>query len=128
MKKCFLLLLIFWTVSCSDDDSNPENATLDGEWTLTNVSCFCGFPDLPEFESTTVLFDVESDEITVSHTGSFEYFRPNGTYSYSVSGSEIRMMDGRSYEFDISENTLFLRFVDEPTIADDEILYTFIRN
>jgi hypothetical protein len=57
MKKILIVLLTVAFVSCtSNDDSEPPNSALVGEWTLANVSCFCAFPDPPNFNLTTVTF------------------------------------------------------------------------
>lgn len=131
MKEALILLASIWVASCSnsdDDASLLEDGGLNGAWTLTNVSCFCGFPDPPEFERTTLTFDVESNEIEVLNEGGFMYFRENGTYSYTSEDSRITLEDERSYDFEIIGDTLSLQFVDEPLLADDEILYSLVRD
>ena len=131
MRKVLILLVSMWLVSCSnsdDDTAQLEDGELNGAWTLTDVSCFCGFPDPPEFELTTLTFNIESNEIEVLNEGGFMYFRENGTYSYISEGNRITVEDGRSYDFEVTGNTLSLQFVDEPFLADDEILYSLVRN
>ncbi len=130
MKRILVLFLSISLFACSDDDGTTVtgDGILNGEWTLTNVVCFCGFPDPPGFEMTTLTFDAANDEVTVLSGGSLMYFKNNGTYSYTIVGDRITLEDGSSYDFVISGNSLSLQFVDEPNIADDEILYTLIRN
>ena len=130
MKKLLVLFLAVCMVSCSDDDpTEVVNSELSGEWILTNVVCFCIFPDPTDFERTTISFATNSNILTVSHGGPSIYFREAGSYSYTVDGNRITVEeDGRSYIFDIEENILSLQFVDQPNLADDEIVFTLMKN
>ena len=129
MKRLRVLFLLIFVFACSDDDgAEVIDIALNGQWILTNVSCFCVFPDPVDFDLTTLDFVAERNIVTVSHGGDSSYFREEGTYLYSIEGNRIIMDDGRSYDYEISENTLSLQFVDEPNIADDEIGYSLIRN
>ena len=128
MKKILVLLVALCFASCSNDDNEVEDDLLNGEWTLTNVSCFCGFPDPPEFNLTQITFDAANNEIVVLNSGSQVYFRENGTYSYSGNNTRITFENGQSFDFEVSGNTMQLLFIDEPDIADDEVNYTFERN
>ncbi len=130
MKNYLILLLTLCVLSCSSDDSTEGMDTaLSGVWTLTNVSCFCGFPDPLGFEQTELRFNTENNEILVSQNGNgLEYFRPAGRYSYQEVGETIVLDDGRAYRFTLDGNVLTLNFVDEPLIADDEISYSLRRN
>ncbi len=131
MRNYLVLLLTLLLCSCSSDDDGEGDldATLSGVWTLTNVSCFCGFPDPPGFEQTELGFDTQNNEVQVVQNGNgLDYFRPAGTYSYQESGETVILEDGRAYRFNIEGDVLILNFVDEPQIADDEISYTLRRN
>ncbi|TXN38083.1 lipocalin family protein [Flagellimonas hymeniacidonis] len=129
MKKLGVLLItVLLFTSCSSDDDTVADSGLNGTWTLTRVSCFCGFADPPEFDLTQLTFDADTNEIIVLNNGDQVYFRENGTYSYTGNGSRIRLEDGKFYDFEITGDTLSLVFVDEPMIADDEVSYSFVRN
>ena len=130
MKKAFILLLMIGILACSDDDNSVqfESNPLNGEWILTDVSCFCFFPNPPDFNLTFFNFHTRDNMLTITHFGNSNYFREEGTYSYTVSGDRFTMSDGRSYDYFIQGNTLSIVFVDEPNIADDEILYTLVRS
>jgi len=129
MKKTFAVLLIVTFVSCtSNDDSEPSNSALVGEWTLANVSCFCAFPDPPNFNLTTVTFSSTSNEMTVLNRGNQVYFRENGTYTYSGNESRITFENGQSFDVEINGEKLLLVFVDAPEIADDEVSYSFVKD
>jgi hypothetical protein len=129
MKKALIILLIVAFVSCtSNDDSEPPNSTLVGEWTLANVSCFCAFPDPPNFNLTTVTFSSTINELTVLNNGNQVYFRENGTYTYSGNDTRITFEDGQAFDIELDEEKLLLIFVDSPEIADDEVNYSFVKN
>jgi len=126
MKKSLLVIGLMILFSCSDDNDIEDNE-LNGEWTLTNVSCFCGFPDPTDFHLTQLVFNITENEVEVINKGVSTYFMQNGTYSYSGSGNRVSFEDGRSYDFEFTNGNLQLIFVDEPNIADDEVTYTFTR-
>ncbi|WP_435623661.1 lipocalin family protein [Flagellimonas sp.] len=129
MKRALVLFLTICITACSNEVSvERENNPLNGEWVLTNVSCFCFFPNPPDFNLTFFNFNTRDNTLTVTHFGDSNYFREEGTYSYTISGNRITLTDGRSYDYTIQGNTLSLVFVDEPNIADDEILYSMVRS
>ncbi|GMN09850.1 hypothetical protein MTsPCn9_18930 [Croceitalea sp. MTPC9] len=128
MKKVLILFLLIGFASCSNNDDEVEDGSLNGQWTLTNVICFCGFPDPPEFNLTQLTFVSTSNEVIVSNNGSYTYFREDGTYSYSGNDNQIIFENDQSFIFEINDNTLQLIFVDEPGIADDEVTYSFVRS
>ena len=129
MKKILIVLLTVAFVSCtSNDDSEPPNSALVGEWTLANVSCFCAFPDPPNFNLTTVTFSSTINELTVLNNGNQVYFRENGTYTYSGNDTRITFEDGQAFDIELDEEKLLLIFVDSPEIADDEVNYSFVKN
>jgi len=125
-KENFLRFILFFSIfSCSPD--SVEDEVLNGEWTLTNISCFCGFPDPPDFNMTQIQFLSSQNEVIVINNGESTYFREEGTYSYTGRGNRITFEDGQSFDFEISGSSLQLIFVDEPNIADDEVTYSFER-
>ena len=125
MKKLLLLALFITSVSCSKN--KIDDATLNGEWTLVDVSCFCFFPDPKDFNMTQVEFDSSENEIIITNSGESTYLMENGTYTYTGSGNRITFENGRSYNFEVDGSNLQLIFIDEPNIADDEITYSFER-
>lgn len=129
MKKILILLLIVGLVSCENDDANglPINS-LVGTWTLANVSCFCAFPDPPNFNMTTLTFSDRINEMTVLNSGNAVYFRENGTYSYSGDDERITFENGQAFDIEINGEKLALIFIDSPEIADDEVTYSFVKN
>ena len=130
MKNYTVLLMVFWIVACSNDDGPQIQKTgLNGSWTLTNVICFCGFPDPPGFEQTQLSFDLANGQLRVDRNGTgLEYFRAEGTYTFIGTDTTITLEDGSAYTYAIEGNVLRLDFVDEPQIADDEITFLLNRN
>lgn len=130
MKRILVLLLVCCFISCSDDDTvGGFDVELNGSWTLTNVSCFCGFPEDVDFSSTQVTFVERTNELLVAvDDEGAPYFKPQDLYAYSGSGNTINFDDGSSFTFEIDEDILQLIFIDNPNIADDEISFTFEKN
>ncbi|MFD2586469.1 lipocalin family protein [Croceitalea marina] len=130
MKKILIVLLTIAFMSCTsnDDDSELLNSALVGEWTLASVSCFCAFPDPPNFNLTTVTFSSTTNEMSVLNSGNEVYFREDGTYTFSGDDTRITFQNGQSFDIEIREDRLLLVFVDSPEIADDEVSYSFVRN
>ena len=131
MKKILIVLAAVAFMSCTnndDTDNETPNSMLVGSWTLTRVSCFCIFPDPPNFNLTTVTFSDSANEMTVLNSGEEVYFRENGTYTYSGNDTRITFENGQAFDIEIREERLSLGFVDSPELADDEINYSFVRN
>lgn len=126
MKKLILFILIVCVVSCSKEDL--KDSSLEGEWILTKVSCYCGFGQDYDFSTSKVRFNTEENKITIENKGEFSFLRESGTYNYSGNDNRISFDDNSSYIFRIEGTTLYLSFIDEPGIADDEVNYTYIKN
>lgn len=127
MKKCLLLLcLICISLSCSNDEVGElKDGKLAGEWLLTDVSCFCFFEEDTNFAETRLIFDTNENTVTVQNSGSNTFFKESDTYTYTGEGTRIKFSDGTAYTYNIEGTLLQLDFVDNPDIADDEVLYSF---
>jgi hypothetical protein len=125
MKKLLSLALLISIVSCSKNEI--DDTALNGAWTLVNVSCFCFFPDPPDFNMTQVEFSSSQNEVIITNSGESTYLMENGTYTYTGNGNRITFENGRSFNFEVEESNLQLIFIDQPNIADDEITYSFER-
>ena len=128
MRINLLVVLTLMFYACNPDDETAiEDAVLEGEWILTNVSCFCGFDPGTDFTLTRILFDTDNDKITVIQNGENTFFREAGEYFYGGQGNRIGFADDTVYSFEINDSLLTLIFQDNPQIADDEVSYTFKR-
>jgi hypothetical protein len=126
MKRILVLVVLTALLSsCSNDNDDGISTELEGKWTLTNVSCFCGFGDNPDFSGHKLIF--EGNDLKVENTGEFQ-FLTNATGSYSVEGSTITLTNGQQYTYVVKPGVLELTFVDEPGIADDEIFLAYIKD
>ena len=118
-------------VSCSnkevEDNSEVKDNSLEGEWVLNNVACFCGFGQDYDFSSSTITFNTAENKITIENNGEFQFLRESGTYSYSGKDNTLEFDNGNSYIFEIDGADLRLIFEDEPNIADDEITFYYSR-
>lgn len=130
-KRSLLLAYTLLILSCSKD--KEDRATFDGDtvlngaWQLTNVSCFCFFDEDTDFGATTLLFDIDRDAVTVEHMGNDVFFKEQGTHVYD--GMEDKLLFGpdEAYTFLVKGDVLKLIYVDEPNIADDEVVFTLQR-
>ena len=126
MKKLFtILFLTILFVSCSNDNNDDSNTTptpLEGKWTLTNVSCFCAFGNNPDFSGHKLIF--EGNNLNVENTGEFKFFT-NAAGDFTVQGNLITFKNGEQYTYELKLGALSLTFVDDPQIADDEIVLAY---
>ena len=125
MKRISIILLITVILSsCGKDYDDEIKTDLEGKWTLTNVSCFCGFGDNPDFSGHKITFDGRN--LKVENLGKFE-FLTNAAGAYSVQGNVITLENGQQYTYIVKLDVLELTFVDEPGIADDEVFMEYRR-
>jgi len=126
MKRIAAILVLFVVIaSCTKDNDDVINTELEGKWTLTNVSCFCGFGQNPDFSSHKIIF--EGSTLNVENSGENQ-FLTNAAGSYTVAGNLITLKNGAQYTYVIKGDTLELTFVDNPQIADDEIFFQYIKS
>ncbi len=120
-----ILLATLLLVSCSDDLDDVINVELEGKWVLTDVLCYCGFGENPDFSGHKITF--EGSSLMVENTGEFEFLN-NAAGNYTVGGNLITLKNGDQYTYIIEGTSLKLTYVDEPGIADDEVLLIYIRS
>ena len=125
MKQVFIILaLIAFLTSCSNDIDDKLTTPLEGKWTLTNVSCFCGFGNNPDFSGHKITF--VGNNLEIENTGEFK-FLIDAAGAYTVQGNMIKLKNGRQYTYTVKTDILELTFVDNPQIADDEIFMVYKR-
>ncbi len=127
MKRFFLLILVL-VFSCeTSDDQVILDYQVEGEWMLTEISCFCAFDPEIDFTETRLLFDVDTSSVTVINDGNNQLFKESGIYKYGGQNNIISFPDETSYQFEVKGSQLSLIYLDEPNIADDEVAYYFRR-
>jgi hypothetical protein len=128
MKEIVTLLFLTSIVfSCSNENKDDTDVTLtalEGTWILTNVSCFCSFGENPDFSGHKLTF--EGNNLKVENSGQFE-FLIDAEGIFSLQGDLITLKNGLQYTYVLKNDELALSFVDNPQIADDEILLTYTR-
>lgn len=118
-----ILILSLLFVSCSKDNDDVINVELQGSWTLSDVMCYCAFEPDTDFSTHKITF--EKSNLIVSSSENLQFLSSG---SYTVNGNRITLHDGTQYKYVIKGNNLELTFVDEPGIADDELLLVYERN
>ena len=123
--KHFLLILIFLVVvGCTSDDAvNPSG----DQWVLDNVVCFCFFGEDFDFSTHRLQFNRGAGTVTIENEPANEFIAPAGTYNYTDSNGVIGI-EGREYRYEEDGETLILTYVDDPMIADDEVVYYYSKN
>ncbi|MDG5490561.1 hypothetical protein [Psychroserpens sp. SPM9] len=134
MKKyIYLVALIFVAMSCqNDDDGTPNNEpTLEGPWSLVNVSGgLAGVDQDFELGIITWDFDIETQQLTIVNTNTDVVFDgyPSGVYDFqALTNGEITTIvidDNINLEINVLTNS---QLVLDEGIAFDGFLYTFTR-
>lgn len=126
MKKILILLILAVSASCSNKDDSSEENLLTGEWYLSEVECFCaGSP--PNLEESTLRFDPNKNVIYIYNPPENpDYLAETGSYEY-ILDEDILIINGEAFQYEISSSALILTFVDEPGIADDELVLRYNR-
>lgn len=126
MKKLCNVLFLLLFLSCNTFEEDVIwDSGLEGQWTLINISCFCGFTQETDFTQTSLIFDTDNDRLTVVQNGNQSFFREAGTYAYGGESTHIGFSDNTVYRFELNGDILRLEYQDDPQIADDEVVYTF---
>ncbi|ASV30526.1 hypothetical protein [Maribacter cobaltidurans] len=128
MKRFFWVMISILFISCNQDDGPViQDTSLNGEWILQDISCFCGFDPEIDFSETRLFFDTENDKLTVFNDGDNQFFKQSGDYYYGGQNNILTFTDDTSYQFEIKGKQMSLVYLDNPNIADDEVAYFFVR-
>ncbi|MBM1105607.1 hypothetical protein JQC67_05575 [Aurantibacter crassamenti] len=123
MKRVAAIFVLFIALnSCTKDNDDVVHTELEGSWVLANASCFCAFGENPDFSTHEINF--KGSVLIVQNSGEFQFLKDTAG-SYSVDGNVITLKNGAQYKYVIKDKTLELTFVDNPDIADDELLLTY---
>lgn len=128
MKLTFVFFLSILMLACSTDDEPAiADASLEGEWVLTNVTCYCAFGEATNFNLTELVFEPDGNKLTVIQNGEHTFFREAGVHYYGGQGDRIGFSDDTVYRFEVNGPLMTLTYQDVPEIADDEVFYSFKR-
>lgn len=129
MKRFLGLMMSVFLISCdSDNDPVIQDTGLNGEWILQEVSCFCAFDANVDFSETRLIFETDTNTLTVINEGTDRFFKESGVYRYGGQNNILDFTDNTSYQFEVAENQLTLVYLDNPQIADDEVVYSLRRS
>jgi len=131
MKTTFyILVLMLFTLSCNSDDDTQQNSepTLDGSWSLVNVTGgLAGVDD--DFEIGLIIWDFNQDnlELTVTNNNTVNVIYdgfPTGTYDYEIftetNGEMSVVINTVSYR--VTNLTSSQLVIDEGVVADGFLL------
>jgi hypothetical protein len=120
---------IFLYTSCSsdDDDRSFQDNSLNGQWYLENISCFCVFPDNPKFYENELTFDTSTSEVNVKK-GSIISFIDAGNFSYEMPTDTTLTINKAQYSYEINKAGKLVLFSNpSPNIADDARTAIYVR-
>ncbi|MRI00680.1 hypothetical protein GH721_09100 [Kriegella sp. EG-1] len=123
MKRISTILVLILTLySCTKENVGVINTELEGKWILTNAACFCYFEDNVDFSAHQITFLGSSLNVENSAEPKF-LINANG--EYSVEGNIIILDSGAEFSYVVNGDKLELTAVDNPQIADDELVLTY---
>ncbi len=127
MNKLIILFAITLLCSCSNKDDSEKETLLSGEWYLSEVNCFCEF-DSNNLEEYTLRFDTSRNTLHLNNPAGNPFFiAESGSYEYIIDEDIIIINGTEAFQFEMNNLTLILTYVDEPNIADDELVLRYNR-
>ena len=129
MRFIILAIALAMTMCEKADTVSTVNpfSELQGRYILKNVQCYCFFDDY-DFETNELWFFPESEAAISKGLGTTGLYvsSPNEPENYKVKDDIIEFgKSGKSYYFRLENESLVLSNIDDPKIADDEIVYYF---
>ncbi len=93
---------------------------------LTNISCFCGFDPDTNFNDFTLNFKDSENRVNVQNLREdYFYIANSGTYDYTLSDGTLKINGSDDFKYSIDIDILTLTRVDDPQIADDELVLSY---
>lgn len=111
MKSLFLLTLLSFLCSCTDDNQKEADGRIVNAWYLNKYEP--GFSPIEYFEDGQIIWTFNSNgslQIEVDSSIENPPLKSSGEYVYSVDGNLI-MIDNLTYDYAIKSNSM--------TISDD---------
>ena len=132
MRRFIILTIALVMTMCEKTDTEPTLNPfyeLQNRYILKNVQCECFFENY-DFKTNELWFFPESSVAISKGLGSTGLYAssPNEPENYRVKDDIIEFeKSGKSYYFRIESEILVLSNIDDPEIADDEIVYSFVK-
>lgn len=129
MRYIILAIALAMTMCEKTDTESTLNpfSEIQNRYILKNAQCYCAFEDY-DFSTNELWFFPEPSVAVSKGLGSKGLYvsSPNEPENYSVKEDIIEFeQSGNSYYFKIENESLVLSNIDDPQIADDEIIYSF---
>ena len=129
MRYIILAIALAMTMCEKTDTESTLNpfSEIQNRYILKNAQCYCAFEDY-DFSTNELWFFPESSVAVSKGLGTDGLYAssPNEPENYSVKGDVIEFSkSGKSYYFRMENENLVLSNIDDPQIADDEIVYYF---
>lgn len=129
MRFIILAIALAMTMCEKTDIDSTVNPfpELQNRYILQNVQCECFFENY-DFKTNELWFFPESEVAISKGQGSKGLYvsSPNEPENYSVKDDLIEFeKSGKSYYFRFENESLVLSNIDDPEIADDEVVYYF---
>lgn len=127
MKKIILVLLIAIMSSCSSADDVTTNPNLSGEWFLLSADCFCAFDETVNLQDFKLSFDDSGETLHLENPAeSYHFIAETGPYKYNLEGNILKINGvNKLFKFETEGNKLILTLIDDPQVADDELILTY---
>ena len=123
--KLFVFSFFLLLFTCHKTDVGGDES-LDGQWILEDVSCFCAFEKYDFSRNQLWFFSTKSLLFSKGTVGeAVGISTPNRPKKYTVKAQTLTLSNGRSYTYELDDNKLILHYIDVPEIADDEVSYYF---
>ncbi len=110
------------TASCSGNDDN-ETAMLEGNWYLAKIECYCVFDPSIDIKDFTLSFETKQNVVYIDNpTEDYFYISRSGSHAYILEGNILKVEDAEPYTFEVKGANMILTRIDDPGIADDELV------
>lgn len=123
----YLIYASFALLASCNVDKQQYIESLEGQWILKNVSCYCFFGNT-NFSLNQLWIDQEKGKLLSNgpSQNAWGISDLNKALNFSIQDS-ILAMEGtdREYRLSLKNNLLSITYLDNPEIADDEISYIF---
>lgn len=129
MKNIIYVILIVFIIACDEDsvdkvDNSQLPYSLNGEWVLQSISCFC--PLKVDYKKSQIwTFDTLNSTINIKNLKELEddLSYEEGDYIYELNENVIHIKDNRSFLLTIKNNALQIG-----TSVADDVQMDFVRS
>lgn len=127
MKRLYVLIITALLLVSCDKNDDSYSGLLDGKWVLQRAICYCYFGDDFNFNGHQIVINQKNNLLQIQNSDETYFINTTGQYLLEVDGNELIVDKKQKYTFVQNNNSLTLSYVDNPMIADDEIVLKYIR-